>query len=324
MKAWRVHAWGEPESMSFEETPVPAPADGEILIRVRAAALNFFDRLQIQGKYQNKPPFPFTPGAEVAGAVESRGASVDSFAPGDEVLAVVTQGGWAEYAVAPAERAFARPPELDFAEAAALSIVYQTSYFALVTRAALRPGEWLLVHAGASGAGMSAIQIGRALGANVIATAGSAAKLDFAAAQGAQHVVDYGDPGWVDRVKQITGGRGVDLVYDPVGGDVFELSLKCLASEGRLLVIGFASGRIPSVAANRLLLKNASVVGAVWGGYIAQHPGYIRETHAALLPLVAEGRIHPRITRRFRLIEAPVALAAIAAREIMGKAVLLP
>ncbi len=322
MKAWRVHEWGEPGEMRFEESPLPVPGPGEVRIRVRAAGLNFFDILQIQGKYQNKPPFPFTPGAEVAGEVDQCGEGA-AFAPGDRVMAIVKEGGYAEYALAATDRTFVLPAGMDFADAAAMPVVYHTSYFALRRRAALRPGEWLLVHAGASGVGMSAIQLGRAFGAHVIATAGNPAKREFCQQQGAQHALDYNSPAWVDAIKDITGGRGADVIYDPVGGDVFDLSSKCLAVEGRLLVIGFASGRIPMIQANRVLLKNISVVGAVWGGYVQAKPTYIGETQQALEALYAEGKLHPRVTSRHSLDEAPRALAALAGRRVLGKAVLI-
>ncbi len=324
MKAWRVHEWGDPGSMRFEEAPIPVPGPGQVRMRVRAAALNFFDILQIQGKYQYKPPFPFTPGAEVAGEIDECGEDAAGFAPGDRVMAFAKDGGYAEFALAAVDRTFALPPGMDFPEAAAMPIVYHTSYFALRQRAALRAGEWLLVHAGASGVGMSAIQLGRAFGARVIATAGNAAKLAFCLEQGAEHSLDYNGAAWVEAVKAITGGRGADVVFDPVGGDVFDLSSKCIAVEGRLLVIGFASGRIPSIQANRVLLKNISVVGAVWGGYVQAKPSYIAETQRALLALYGEGKLRPRVTSRYSLEDAPQALADMAARKVMGKAVLIP
>src|SRR5713226_4718841 len=206
MQAWQVRAWGEPEEMTLAEIEAAEPAAGQVRIRNRAAALNFFDILQIQGKYQIKPPFPFTPGAEVAGTVDALGDGVTAWAVGDRVLAMPQGNGFAEYSITPEARVFRMPSGMDFPEAAAVPIVYHTSYFALTQRAALKSGEWLLVHAGASGVGMSAIQIGKALGARIIATAGSAKKLDFSWAQGAEHALDYGDAGWVDRVKEITAG----------------------------------------------------------------------------------------------------------------------
>ena len=322
MKAWRVHAWGEPESMRFEEIAVPEPGPGQLRILNRAAALNFFDILQVQGKYQIKPPFPFTPGAEVAGVVDAGGEGVTSVRAGDRVIAMPHGGGFAEVSIAPASSVFAMPGGMSFEEAAAIPIVYHTSYFAFTHRTQLRAGEWLLVHAGASGVGMSAIQIGKALGARVIATAGSESKRAFAAAEGADHVLDYSDSAWVDRVKEIT-GRGADVIYDPVGGDVFDLSSsKCIAPEGRLLVIGFASGRIPSIAANRVLLKNMSLVGVLWGGYVQSHPEYPAAVHAALMPMYTAGKIRPSVGAKYPLSDLPRGLRDLADRKVMGKAVL--
>jgi len=324
MKAWRVHQWGEPETMTFEDVPIPEPTRGEVRIRVSAAALNFFDILQVQGKYQIKPPFPFTPGAEVAGVVDAVGPGAPGFQRGDAVISLTHGGGFAEYVIGPERRNFRLPKGMDLATGAAIPVVYQTSYYALKDRAALRPGEWLLVHAGASGVGISAIQIGRAWGAHVIATAGSEEKLQFAKANGADHVLNYNDAAWVDRVKELTNGRGADVIYDPVGGDVFDLSTKCIAPGGRLLVIGFASGRIPSIAANRILLKNISIVGAVWGGHVQAHPGYAADTQDALAEMFEKGQIHPPKPTVYSLNAAPVALRDLANRQILWKAVLEP
>ena len=323
MKAWQVTEWCEPEGMHCNDIPIPRPGPGQILIKTHAAALNFFDILQVQGKYQVKPPFPFTPGAEVAGTIESVGEGVTGFAAGDRVLAMVSQGGFAEYVISEPNRTFRIPGQLDFAAAAAFPIVYQTSYFGLVTRGLLQAGEWLLVHAGASGVGMSAIQIGKAIGAKVIATAGSDEKLQFAREQGADIAITYNDPSWVDAVKKATAGRGANVIYDPVGGDAFDLSSKCIASEGRHLVIGFASGRIPSLAANRALLKNMSLVGVFWGGYVAEHPGYVAEAHHALAAMVEAGTICPRVAKTYTLAECPQALRDLANRKVTGKAVLV-
>jgi len=322
MKAWRVHGWGEPETMTLDEVAEREPEAGQVRIRNHAAALNFFDILQVRGKYQVKPPFPFTPGAEVAGVVDEVGWGVESVAPGDRVIALPLGGAFAEYSYAKQESVFAMPAEMSFEQAAAMPIVYQTSYFALTHRCRLRPGEWLLVHAGASGVGMSAIQIGKARGARVIATAGSEAKLAFAREQGADFAIDYSEAAWVDRVKDITGGLGADTIYDPVGGDVFDLSTKCVAPEGRILIVGFAAGRIPSIALNRVLLKNISLVGVLWGAYVLMHPSYPAEAHAALMEMYAAGEIRPSVNTAFPFEEAPVGLRALANRQVMGKAVL--
>ena len=322
MRAWQVHQWCEPDGMDWAELEAPQPQAGQVRVRNRAAALNFFDILQIQGKYQVKPPFPFTPGAEIAGEIDSVGAGVSAWKAGDRVIGMPAGSGFAEQTVVDASKVFRVPDGMDWLQAAALPIVYHTAYFALKDRANLSAGEWLLVHAGASGVGMSAIQLGRAWGARVIATAGSQEKLEFARRQGAEHVLDYTGETWADQVRQLT-GRGADVIYDPVGGDVFDLSSKCIAPEGRLLVIGFASGRIPSIAANRILLKNMSVVGVFWGNHVKAHPAYTAETQVALESLWQQGKIRPEVSKSWPLAELPEAMQALAARRVMGKAVLL-
>jgi NADPH2:quinone reductase len=322
MKAWQVDDWCEPDGMRFADISLPEPGPTQVRIRNHAVSLNFFDLLQIQGKYQVRPAFPFTPGAEVSGVVDAIGSDVTTLSEGDRVMAMTSGGGYAEYSLADSYRSFVIPDGLGWPEAAAMPIVYHTSWFALNKRAALQPGECLLVHAGASGVGMSAIQIGKALGAKVIATAAEADKVEFALAQGADHAISYSDPSWVDRVKELTERRGADVIYDPVGGDVFDLSMRCIASEGRLLVIGFAGGRIPNIQANRILLKNMSVVGVFWGDYANSRPWYVRETQNALEELYAAGKICPAVSGAYRLAEAPKAMRDIAARRILGKAVL--
>ncbi|HKD08787.1 MAG TPA: NADPH:quinone oxidoreductase family protein [Bryobacteraceae bacterium] len=324
MRAWLVRKWGEPDEMELADIPEPRPASGQVRIRIRAAALNYFDVLQIRGQYQVKPPFPFTPGAEIAGVIDAVGDGADIWRKGDHVIAVPQLGGFAECALANSCDVLPLPGGMEWRQAAAMPIVFHTSFFALRDRAAIRKGEWLLVHAGASGVGMSAIQLGRAFGARVIATAGSPEKLRFAHRQGAEHVVNYASPSWVDEVREITGGRGADVVYDPVGSDVFDLSTKCIASGGRLLVIGFAGGRIPSIAANRVLLKNISVVGVYWGGEVRARSTYLVEVHRELDSLWHAGKIAPEVCREWPLGELPAALSALAHREITGKAVVVP
>ena len=322
MKAWQVHQYGSPEEMTLDEVDKPTPGEGEVLIRNRAAGLNFFDILQAQGKYQAKPSFPFTVGAEVAGTIEAVGPGVDHLSVGDRVLCLTLGGGgYAEYTIGKARKTFTIPAGMGYEEAAAFPVVYQTSFFAVENRARLQPEEWLLVHAGASGVGMAAIQIGKALGSRIIATAGSEEKLNFCRELGADHVINYRDETWVDQVKQVT-GKGADVIYDPVGGDVFDLSTKCIAPDGRLLVVGFASGRIPSVAANRVLLKNISIVGVFWGRHADENRGYLNETHDALTKLYQDGKINPVVTAKSPLDEAPAALRSLADRMVAGKAVL--
>jgi NADPH:quinone reductase len=322
MKAWRVNDWCEPDQMEFTDIPPLEPKAGEIRIKNRAAALNFFDILMIQGKYQTKPPRPFTPGSEVAGVVDVVGEGAPGFKIGDRVQAMATGGTYCEYSIASAEKAFRIPGAMSFEEAAAMIVIYQTSYFALTHRTTIKSGEWLLVHAGASGVGSSAIQIGKSLGARVIATASNEEKMRFCLSQGAEHALNYGDGSWVDQLKEITGGRGADVIYDPVGGEIFDLSTKCIAPEGRLLVIGFAGGTIPSIAANRILLKNMSVVGVYWGGYLEHYPDYLRQAQDALFKMYEAGQIKPVVSQSFALADAVEALKALATRKTIGKVVL--
>ncbi len=322
MKAWLVRDWCEPEQMEFAEVPLPEPKAGEVRIHNHAAALNFFDILQIQGKYQTKPQLPFTPGAEVAGIVDAVGPNVVDLVDGDRVMGFGSLGSFAEYTTTPAAKTFRIPESMSFAEAAAMLVVYQTSYLALKVRAALKPHEWLLVHAAAGGVGSAAVQLGKAFGARVIATAGSSDKLEFCLAQGADFALDYREPNWVEQVKQITEKQGADVIFDPVGGDVFDLSTKCIAREGRLLVIGFAGGRIPTIAANRILLKNMAVVGCYWGAHLEQHPEFLAAAQDELFALYQAGKIKPVVSQTWPLAKVAAALRALADRRTYGKVVL--
>ena len=319
MKAWQVEAWGEPNSLKLGNPAEPAMAAGQVRIRHHAAGLNFFDLLQVRGQYQIKPPFPFTPGAECAGVVEAVADDVTAFQSGDRVMALCLQNGFAEVSSVPATHVFRLPEGWSFAEGAAFPIVYHTGWYALERRARLKSGETLLVHAGASGVGMAAIQLGKAMGARVIATASTEAKREFASSVGADDVIDYTQPTWPDEVKRLTGGKGANVIYDPVGGDAFDLSTKCIASEGRLLVIGFASGRIPSIAANRILIKNFDVIGAVWGAYALPRPSYLAEAQQSIAAL----NLRPRVLHQYAFGELVGALEDLDHRRVMGKAVLL-
>ncbi|MGH7318776.1 MAG: NADPH:quinone oxidoreductase family protein [Candidatus Rokuibacteriota bacterium] len=310
--------------MELAELPDPSPNAGQVAIDVRAIGCNFFDILMAQGKYQLRPPLPFSPGGEVAGVVRSVGPGVKEYTPGERVFAMLGFGGYASVTVAPVDTVVRMPDSMSFEHGAAFGIVYQTSYFGLVHRAGLRAGETLLVHAAAGGVGLAAVQIGRALGARVLATAGSERKLAVAREHGAEEAYDYTTPDWVDRVKAATGGRGADVIYDPVGGDVFDGSTKCIGFEGRLLTIGFAGGRIPTLAMNRVLLKNISVVGVHWGYYQRRGSPLVEQWMDAILKLYGDGRIRPEIYRTYPLREAALALRALAARESYGKVVLVP
>ena len=272
------------------DVPDPEPGPGQVLIETRAIGCNFPDILMVQGKYQVKPPLPFSPGHEIAGVVRAVGPGVSRVRPGERVIANLEWGGYAERAVTAADARPSDPGRDAVRPGGRLFVVYQTGYCALVQRAALQPGEWLLVHGAAGGVGLAAVQLGKALGARVIATAGTQEKLEVARQAGADVLIDYRTEDWVERVKAVTGGEGADVIYDPVGGDVFDGSTKCIAFEGRLLTIGFAGGRIPTLAINRVLLKNISVVGVHWGYYQRRGSPLVQEWMDALLELYAEGR----------------------------------
>src|SRR5262245_14648552 len=324
MRAIVVDRWMEPRELALRDVADPAIGPGMLAVDVRAAGCNFFDILMVRGQYQVKPPFPFVPGAELAGVVREVGAGVEGVAPGDRILASVPLGGFAERAAVPAAAAWRMPEGMSFEAGAALPIVYPTSHIALVLRAALRAGETLLIHAAAGGVGIAAVQIGKALGARVIATAGGAEKLAVARRVGADVAIDYDAGDWVEAVRAATDGRGADVIYDPVGGDVFDASLKCIAWSGRLLVIGFASGRIPEVKLNRVLLKNIALVGLHWGAYAMHEPARIAETFRALFALYDAGKIAPVVFRAYPLDELPEALAALGSRRTYGKVVVTP
>jgi NADPH2:quinone reductase len=324
VKAMLARAWGEPSTLEYADVPAPVPGPGEVAVDVRAIGCNFPDILIVQGKYQKRPPLPFSPGAEVAGVVSAVGRDVIGIVAGQRVYALTSGGGYAETVVVPAARVYPLPAPMTFEQGAAFGLVYGTSYGALVHRAGLRAGETLLVHAAAGGVGLAAVQIGKVLGARVLATAGSPEKLEVARAAGADVVIDYREADWVERVKAETGGAGADVIYDPVGGDVFDGSTRCIAFEGRILVIGFTSGRIADVATNRILLKNVSIVGVHWGLYSERNPGLVRACMAELHALAEAGKIAPVVFKTFPLREAAQALAAIASRESYGKVVLIP
>jgi NADPH2:quinone reductase len=324
MRAWRAHSYGAyKDVLQLDDVESPRPVDDGAVVRIKAAALNFPDLLAIAGKYQVKAPLPFVPGIEAAGVVTAAGPK-SRFKVGDRVIASSLWGAFAEELAVPDFSMFPVPDAMPDDEAAALLVTYQTSYFALVHRVALRPGETLLVHGGAGGVGISAIQIGKAMGATVIATAGADDKLDVCRKAGADHAINYKDEDFVAAVQKLTGGRGADVVYDPVGGDVFDKSLKCIAWEGRILVIGFASGRIPELAANKVLLKNISVVGLFWGQYLIRDPQKVVDAHTALCAMYAAGSIKPLVWKRYPLAELPDALGALESRASHGKVVVIP
>jgi len=319
-----VRELGGPDALEREELEEAQAGPGQVAIEVKAVGCNFFDILITQGKYQVRPELPFAPGGEVSGVVRDVGPGVERFHAGDRVSALLPFGGYASLVVAPEQRVFPMPEAMSFEEAAATGLVYQTSEVALSHRARLRAGETLLVHAAAGGVGLAAVQIGVAMGARVIGTAGTKEKLDFVAANGAHHVLNYREEDWVARVKELTEERGADVIYDPVGGDTFDASTKCIAFEGRILIVGFASGRIPTAAMNRVLVKNFSLVGIHWGLYFDENPEVLRHSQERIVRMYSEGQIKPIVSKTYGLDQAAEALRALGSRKTSGKVVLLP
>src|SRR5262245_3878648 len=321
MKAVLCKAYGPPESLVVEEIASPRPDAGEAVITVKAASVNFPDVLIIQNKYQFKPPLPFSPGSEVAGIVKSVGEGVTQFAPGDPVMAFTTHGGFAEEVKTDAQRLLPLPAGMDFANAAAFGLTYATSQFALHDRGEMKAGETLLVLGAAGGVGIAAIQIGKALGASVIACASTDEKLAVCREHGADETINYATEDLRERIKALTGGRGVDVVYDPVGGPYTEPALRSLAWRGRLLVVGFAAGEIPKIPLNLTLLKGCSIVGVFWGEFTRREPQRFEDAMRQLGRWFAEGRIRPHISATFPLERAADALTMMANRQVTGKVV---
>ncbi|MGA4847310.1 NADPH:quinone oxidoreductase family protein [Streptomyces sp. G5(2025)] len=317
MQAWQVHENGEPgEVMRPAETDRPQPGDGQVLLKVRAANINFPDALLCRGHYQVRPPLPFTPGVEICGETED----------GRRVLATpaLPHGGFAEYAVADAAALLPAPDALDDAEAAALHIGYQTGWFGLHRRAHLQEGETLLVHAAAGGVGSAAVQLGKAAGATVIGVVGGADKAEVARQLGCDLVLDRRTDDIVAAVKDATGGRGADVIYDPVGGDAYAKSAKCVAFEGRIVVVGFASGSIPSPALNHALVKNYTITGLHWGLYNTKDPRAILRCHEELTELATKGAIKPLVSERVPMAGAAAAVQRVADGVTTGRVVVLP
>lgn len=323
MRAVLCREYSDPFRLEFGDIPAPAlPGPRSVRVAMRAAGLNFADTLMVAGKYQEKPPLPFVPGLEGAGVVLEVGAEIANLKPGDRVMAGFDAGAFAEEAVVDGANVTKIPDAMDFETAAAFQVVYGTSHIGLKRRANLRAGETLLVHGAAGGVGLTAVELGKKMGATVIATASGEEKCALARVYGADHAIDYAREDFREAVRRLTGGKGVDVVYDPVGGDVFDASLRVLGWEGRLLVVGFASGRIPQAPANILLVKNLSVVGFFWGAYRKRNPAVIRESFAELLDWYAQGALKPHISLRVKLEEAPRAFAALIERRSTGKVVL--
>jgi NADPH2:quinone reductase len=323
MKAVLCKAYGPPESLVVEDVPSPTPGPGEVVIAVKAASVNFPDVLIIQNKYQFKPPLPFSPGSEVAGLVAAVGDGVTSVQPGDPVLAITTYGAFAEQVKTEARRLLPIPPGMDFSTAAAFGLTYATSEHALVDRGQLAAGETLLVLGAAGGVGLSAIEIGKALGARVIACASSDDKLAVCREHGADDTINYASEDLRERIKALTRGNGADVVYDPVGGPYTEPALRSIAWRGRLLVVGFAAGEIPKIPLNLTLLKGCSIVGVFWGEFTRREPERFAAAMRQLGRWYADGKLKPYVSRTFPLERAADALTLMAERKVTGKVVLV-
>ena len=333
MRAVIGRSFGGIDALALETVPPPVLRPGTLRIAIEAAGVSFANLLVVEGKHQNKPDLPFTPGTEVAGKVLEIAPDVEAdLQVGDRVCAGLPSGGFASEAIVTADNTFRIPPTLPFDAATLFPTIYATAYAALVWRAGLQPGETLLVHGAAGASGLAAVEIGRALGAQVIATAGSAEKCDVARTHGAHHAIDYRVDNFKDAVLDLTKGRGADVVFDPVGGDVFDASLRCVAPLARLLPIGFASGRIPQIPANLILVKNLTVIGLYWGFYMAWGKTRadaalrrrVRDLFTELFSLYEQGRLHPLVDRVLPLDRFAEALRHVENRAVIGKVVLRP
>lgn len=319
MKAVLCKEFGTPDTLVVEEIDSPTVTGGEVKIKVRACGVNFPDTLMIQGLYQMKPPFPFSPGLEVSGDVIEVGAGVDHVSIGDRVIATMMYGGFAEEVVVPAVMALPMPANMSYEQGAGFPLVYGTSHVALAHRGKLQAGETLLVLGAAGGVGLTAVELGKLMGAKVIAAASTPEKLALTQAYGADEIIQYTTENLRDRVKELTKGKGADVIYDPVGGEMFDMAVRRLAWEGRYLVIGFASGHIPKLPVNIPLLKNASIVGVFWGAYLMNAPSVIKDSFQQLLTWYSEGKLNPHIHKTFPIDDAPSAILELMERRAMGK-----
>jgi NADPH2:quinone reductase len=324
MKAILCIRRGTPDDLQYVDIPEPVAAPGEAVVCVAAAALNFFDTLIIADRYQVKPPRPFSPGAEFAGTVESVGEGVLSVRPGERVMGYMRYGAARERVAVRAEKLVPLPAALDFDHAAGLSVIYGTTYYALKTRGKLKPGEALVVLGAAGGVGLAAVEIGRLMGARVIACASSEEKCAFARRHGAAETVNYAAQDLKAELKRLGGARGIDVVYDPIGGAYSEAALRALGWEGRFLVIGFAAGEIPRIPLNLALLKSCDIVGVAWGSFTERFPQQQAENMKQIVRWAAEGKLSVHIHATYALRDTPQALKDIAARKVMGKVIVRP
>ena len=322
MKALVCREYGPPEKLVIEECPDPVPGKGEVLVDIKAAGINFPDVLVIAGKYQVKVPPPFVPGNEVAGIVEAVGEGVARVKPGDRVIATPPSGGFAEKCVAPEKSCMPLPAALNFKQGAGFTVTYATTYHAFRQCTQLQPGETVLVLGAAGGVGITAVEVAKTMGARVIAAASSEEKLQFAREAGADASINYSEVSLREAVKELTDGNGVDVVYDPVGGELAQLALRSLAWHGRYLVIGFACGQIPDFPANLTLLKEASIIGVWWGTWASRNPQDARQNLVELAAMIESGKLVPRVTEQYPLERFVDAFSAITERRARGKVVL--
>lgn len=312
----------EPLALEYGDLPSPPLGPGEVRVAVRAAGVNYADSLMATGRYQVKPPVPFSPGLEAAGDVIEVGADVTRLKVGDRVLGLTSWGGYAEELVSEEQRFLVIPEDMDYVTAAGFSLTYGTSHLGLAHRARLKAGETLVVHGAGGGVGLTAVEVGKLMGARVIATAGAAEKLALAQSRGADEIINYREEDVRERVLELTDGRGADVVYDPVGGDVFKASLRSIAFEGRILVIGFAGGDVPQIPANHLLVKNVDVIGFFWGAYKTRNREKLVESIYQLVDWWQEGRLKPHVSKTFPLADAQDAVEYLLARKSTGKVVI--
>ncbi len=322
MKAVVCEAFGPPETLSIKDMPSPAVMKGTVKIRVRAAGVNFPDTLIIQGKYQFKPAFPFSPGGEVSGDVLEVGEGVTHVKPGDKVIGMTLHGGFAEEVIVPGISCYPMPDKMTYEEAAGFTMTYGTSHHALKQRANIQPGEMLLVLGAAGGVGLTAVELGKAMGAKVIAAASTDEKLALAQSYGADHILNYANMDMREGIKLLTNGKGVDVVYDPVGGDYAEPAFRSIAWKGRYLVVGFASGPIPSLPLNLALLKGASIVGVFWGNFTTLEPQEHANNMAELFALYSTGKLKPHVSNVFPMERVSDALYSLMGRQAQGKVIL--
>lgn len=322
MKAIVCKSYGPPENLVLEEVDDPVAGKNEAVVEVYSASLNFPDGLQIQGKYQFQPPMPFSPGSEVGGVIKSVGLGIQEFAPGDRVMATPGIGGLAEQVVVKADGLRKIPESMDFKTAAGFAMVYTTSYYALKQRAQLKAGETLLVLGASGGVGLAAVELGKLMGARVIAAASSGEKLDFVDRLQPDILLNYEDGDLKEKVKSLTDGKGADVIYDPVGGDLFDQSCRCINWNGRLLVVGFTSGRIPEYKANLALLKGSSMVGVFLGRFRKEEPQEYEKNFAELLKMYDEKKLKPIVTKSFPMANFVDAFNVFTQRKVMGKVTL--